>query len=233
MEPRFEFKYCLALGPYHRLRSDLVPHAAPDPFSQRAPNGRYFVRSLYYDTADFHAYVEKLTGEQSRIKLRVRTYARSEASCEWVSVELKTRRGDRVLKFGTHIAQARYECFRRTGSFGEPREPVLEDFERLARLRALAPCVLVDYEREALIPRRRDEVRITFDHAVRARRAKALYPARAFERSTAPGCVILEIKTPGQVPEWLERIARRHGLKARPHSKYANAIERTQAAIAY
>ena len=205
----------------------------PDDFSQRAPNGRYFVRSLYFDTADFQAYVEKLTGEQSRIKLRVRTYARSERDCEWVSVELKTRRGDRVLKFGTRIPRARYERFRRGGGFGEPNDPVLDEFERLARLRALAPCVLVDYEREALIPRRREEVRITLDHAVRGRSARALYPTRAFERSTAPGSVILEIKTPGRVPEWLERVARRHGLQARPHSKYANAIERTQAALTF
>lgn len=227
---RFEYKYPLPCVAYHGLVAALRPHAFHDAISTSHPRQRYFVRSLYFDTSDFRAYAEKITGERNRIKLRIRSYADKEAEASFVSVELKTREGSLVRKFARRISLERFRHFERTGRFASD-EPVLLEFERLQRLRAQRPVLLVDYRREALVPRDRSEVRITIDHDLRVARSAQLFPATAFFRSRAPYAV-LEIKTATASPDWLEALVRRFGLCSTPHSKYALGIEQTQHAIA-
>lgn len=226
---RFERKYPLTRSEAHQLRAALRPYATLDPFSQRSPEGRYFVRSLYFDTSDYRAYAEKITGEGNRIKLRIRTYAESSDAADFVSVELKTRREDRVAKFGAHAPYAAYDRYEATGHFGSD-DPVLIEFERLVHLGGLRPKLLVDYWREAFVPRDRSSPRITLDHDVRTAAADRLHPdAPLFFRSASLSrAVILEVKTQEPEPPWLRAIVRSFGLGAVPNSKYAQGVEQTQ-----
>ena len=228
---RFEYKYPLPCATYCGLAAALRIHTRHDAISLRHPSQRYFVRSLYFDTSDFRAYAEKITGERNRIKLRIRSYESKQSQAGFVSVELKTREGALVRKFGTRISLERYRHFERTRRFASD-DPVLLEFERLLRLGAQRPVMLVDYRREALVPRDRGDVRITIDHDIRFARSTELFPATAFFRSRAP-YTLLEIKTAGASPAWLESLVRRFGLRSSPHSKYALGIEQTQHAISF
>jgi len=228
--PRFELKYRLQLPEYLAVRNALVPHARLDEYSRRG-GGRYFVRSLYFDTFGYRAYCEKMTGEHGRIKLRLRSYFASRDEAGFVCVEIKTRSGGLITKFAVHASPEQYDSFIRSRRWLSYESPVLIEFERLARLQDQRPRVLIDYEREAYLPRDGSGVRITFDHRVRAAEAAELFPASPVFRSRDPHVVILEIKTAGDEPSWLQRLARRHGLKAVPNSKYATGIEQTQHAV--
>lgn len=231
--PRFEFKYRLSPLSYQRIRNSVRLHATLDHYSLKDPDGRYFVRSLYYDTDDYRAYAEKLSGESNRIKLRVRTYSREEATSPFVSVELKTRSNALITKFGTHVPTEQYTHYVRTGHWPDLSDPVLVEAERLTRLQALRPKVLVDYRREAFVPRDASGVRITFDHDLRYASSTDLFPQHAFFHNITPHRIVLEIKATRDYPAWVDRFAVAHGLKAVPNSKYADAVEQSEPVLLY
>ena len=59
---RFEFKYVLDAFGYFKVRNTIATHFSKDHISQSAPDGRYLVRSLYYDNHAYQAYYEKVVG---------------------------------------------------------------------------------------------------------------------------------------------------------------------------
>jgi SPX domain protein involved in polyphosphate accumulation len=224
---RFEYKYPLSSPVYRRLTAALRPYARHDEYSRRNADHRYYVRSLYFDTSDYRAYAEKVTGESNRIKLRIRTYARKAVEAEFVSVELKTREGALVRKFSTHVSLDEYLHFEEHRSWTRS-DPVLIEFERLVRLGDLRPVLLVDYWREAFVARDRADVRVTIDHGVVAAQSAELFPERALFRSSDPLIAVLEIKVADARPDWLEGLVRGFDLQSVPNSKYARGIEQTQ-----
>ncbi len=230
-KPRFELKYQLTIFEYLKVKNRMISHVCLDDYSARSDAGRYFIRSLYYDTFDYRAYAEKITGELNRIKIRMRSYFENKESAPFVSAELKTRKGSQITKFSTHIPIDHYIRFEQTGSWQTDDNPVLTEIKRLIILNALTPKLLVDYEREAYYPRDKNEVRITFDHSIRFASSNELYPKKAFFRSKDPHLVVMEIKTGSVYPRWLENIITHYGLKSVPNSKYAHGIEQTQHAM--
>lgn len=226
--PRFEEKYVLDSFQYRQVTAGISGFMKRDSYSEAAHQGRYFVGSLYFDTSEYRAYTEKITGERNRIKLRIRSYTPKYDDAEFVSVELKTRNGRLILKYGTHVPISAYDRYMETGSWGPTDDPVLIEFERIARVQCQKPKVVVEYQREAFTSLRPSALRISFDHAMRYARATTLFPQAPLYRSQPLYPIILEIKTPDEGPDWLQRLVRELSLKAVPHSKYANAVEQTQ-----
>lgn len=227
--PRFEEKFVLDPFLYRQVVSGLSGYMKKDDFSLAGENGRYFVGSLYYDTSYYKAYIEKITGERNRVKLRIRSYYPRYEDAGFVSVELKTREGRQIIKFGTHAPIEAYDHYMATGSWGDTDDPVLIEFERIARLQCQRPKLVVEYEREVFVPLEPSKLRISFDHAMCYCRADTLFPENPIYRWQTESPIILEIKTPDDGPRWLQQLVRDLSLKSQPHSKYANAVEQTQA----
>ena len=227
-EARFELKYRLGVHEYHKARNALRAFIVPDLYTRKAESGKYLVRSLYFDTADYQAYNEKMTGEYGRIKLRLRTYSCSRKARPPIRVELKTRRGELIEKHSAFVTPEDYDAFMATRNWPDASEPVLAEFARLLHLRALRPKVLVEYQREAFLSRFGDDARITFDHDVRCGSATELFPQRLVCRRTNRHVVVMEVKCRNERPPWLLRAITMCGMKSVPNSKYAQSIERTQ-----
>src|SRR5690606_10012800 len=111
-----------------------------------------------------------------------------------VRVELKTRRGSPMEKFSAFVTPADYASYLVSRHWQDEANPVLTEFTRLVRLRELSPKLIVEYYREALVPRSRDDVRVTFDFDVRSTTAKTLFPGRSFWRHHHRDEVIFEVK---------------------------------------
>lgn len=227
--PRLEEKYVLDPFLYRQVISSLAGYMRKDEFSTAGPEGKYYVGSLYFDTSEYRAYMEKMTGERNRVKLRIRSYYPRREDASFVSVELKTRSGRFIIKYGTHAPIEAYEHYMATGSWGDTDDPVLIEFERIARLQCQRPKVVVEYDREVFTPLDPSSLRISFDHALRYCRADTLFPEKPIYRWQTESPIILEIKTPDDGPNWLQQMVRDLSLRSRPHSKYANAVEQTQA----
>ena len=69
---RHELKYNLGSTQYHLLRTKLKAVLKPD--KHAGPNGRYHIRSLYFDDFRNTALFEKQAGVPRRKKYRIRIY---------------------------------------------------------------------------------------------------------------------------------------------------------------
>ena len=230
-EPRFEHKYRLPFIEYLKVKNWLARFASLDRFSRLSGTGRYFIRSLYFDTSDYRCYAEKMTGEHNRIKLRIRSYFPDRASAQFVTFEIKSRLGSEIFKHASRLSLEEYDRFEQTRRMATGNDPALDEFMRLMLLRQLTPRVLVDYEREAFDPRDASGVRITFDHALRYAETSQLFPEHPFFRKSLPQLVVMEIKTRESAPPWVTRLVESYGLRSVPNSKYAVSIEHTQNAL--
>lgn len=222
---RFEYKYRLTYNHYLRVRSAILPYMQKDPFTKGPGNRRYTVRSLYFDTSDLRAFVEKLNGDSDRVKLRLRAYQREARAEMLVRVELKARKGMAMEKHSTWASLEDYQRFMDSWHWPDVSDPVLSEFERYVHLKTLRPKVLVEYQREGYLSRIGGEVRVTFDHQVKSAWAETLFPDAPFFRKFYPGMVVFEIKCDKRQPFWLRRLVRDQELKLAANSKFAQGIE--------
>jgi len=222
---RYELKYRLNLWQYHQVKHALVPHMKKDNFTLAAPEHKYFVRSLYYDSPEYMSYIEKVDGAFGRIKMRLRTYTNCPGDNADVRVELKTRRGNTMVKYNTFASAQEYQEFVRTRHWPSSDDPVLSEFERLVLVRNQSPKLLVQYWREGYEPRDKSGYRVTFDHRVQSVAAKTLYPETCMFRHHNANEVILEVKCRNQRPLWLANVMMRYGLKFTANSKYVQGVE--------
>lgn len=226
---RFEYKYLLSLPEYYLLRNALMPFVVPDEYTLKSPQGRYLVRSLYYDSHTLKAFHERDEGIFGRIKLRLRVYTNQYNDNETLSVELKTKQGLNMTKFSTLIPLKNYQTFLKHQTFDETlSDPVIDEFLRLKHVRNLTPQLIVEYEREGYQTKYGPKLRLTFDHDVSSARAKTLFDEHLNLKLHRPNHVIFEIKCEQVRPAWIINIIKKIGLKVEPNSKYVQGIEITR-----
>lgn len=221
---RHENKYILNSKSYFKVKNDLLPFMEIDKYSFRSSTGAYLVRSLYYDTPDYQAYQDKLDGFYGRSKFRLRCYQDIKEDCSSISVEIKTKLGNTVVKHCKRVNIDFYENFIRTNHWPELNDAILIDFERTVLLRSLSPVVLVEYNREGMCDNLGEGVRVTFDHNLRSADTEELFSNSLFLQKHIPDHIIMEVKSHSVPPEWLRDIIRRNGLRLVAYSKYVQAI---------
>lgn len=125
---RFEYKYILSTQQYYALKNALKPFLEQDPFTKIANDNRYFVSSIYYDTFDLKAFHERNDGQFGRIKLRIRTYSETAAEDSFISVELKTKKGNAMIKYSTLIPLKYYFYLIDNNCWPVDNDDVLNEF---------------------------------------------------------------------------------------------------------
>lgn len=223
---RFEFKYRISNIEYNIIRNAITPYMKADYFTNNAGNRGYFVRSLYYETRNYNIYSQKMAGDCSRVKYRLRSYCENPDNDMKIRVELKVRRGESLSKYQTFVSLGQYYDFKTYKYWNDDNDPVLEEFARGVHLLDLQPSVLVDYFREGYESRFNDGIRLTFDHGVQSARSKDLFPEKKpFFKVHHSYEVVLEIKFRGKLPFWLKKIIKGYGLRLVANSKFTQGIE--------
>jgi hypothetical protein len=138
---------------------------------------------------------------------------------------MKARKGMRMEKHATFISAADYRSFMRSGHWPSLDDPVLVEFERYVRLKALRPLALVEYHREGFNGRELRGLRITFDHEVRSARSTTLFPPAPVFHAQNRGVIVFEIKCDKLQPNWLHRLVQTQGLRIVANSKFSQGIE--------
>lgn len=157
---RHELKYSLCERDYLWLRDRV---AAAMPLDAHADPGtrRYHIRSLYFDDAYDSALYEKVEGNDSRKKYRIRIYRLSDG---YILLEKKSKVAYYTVKDSVEISRAQCDGILK-GDWNAIRSgdsPLLREFYGAARSQALRPKVLVDYYREAYV-HPAGNIRVTFD----------------------------------------------------------------------
>ena len=159
---RHEWKHEINIADLYAIRARLKVVARGDP---HAKNGKYFIRSLYFDNLSDKALREKIDGVDRREKFRIRYYNNDPSL---IKLEKKSKVNGLETKYSAPLTTA--EAQRLAGGdfefLRESPQPLLQEFYCKIRNQGLRPRTIVDYTREPFIYEP-GNVRVTFDYDIR------------------------------------------------------------------
>ena len=217
MDFRHEWKIEISAADLLALRSRLRVLMDPD---EHAVNGRYLIRSLYFDTPTDKALREKIDGVDRREKFRVRYY---NGDMGFLSLEKKSKLNGLSNKEAVQITAEQARTIA-AGNIPEPREdapPLLRELCVKMRTQGLRPKTVVDYTREPFVYRP-GNVRVTFDYGIRTGLGCTdfLNP----ELVTVPAGdapILMEVKWDAFLPDVIRDAIQLTGRRSAAFSKYA------------
>lgn len=216
MDFRHEWKHEISYSDLLTLRQRLRVVARPDP---HAVNGRYEIRSLYFDTPSDKALREKLSGVSRREKFRIRYY---NGDTSVIHLEKKSKLGGLGNKQSAVISAPEAEAILH-GELDwmmDSGRPLVRELYSKMRTQLLRPRTIVDYTREPYVypP---GNVRVTMDHGIRTGLdcTAFLEPCVTVPAGEAP--IILEVKWDTFLPEIIRDAIQLEGRRASVFSKYA------------
>lgn len=217
MQFRHEVKHEISKSDLLILRQRLKAVMKPD---SHAVNGKYEIRSLYFDNLDDKALREKLDGVFTREKYRIRLYNNDPSM---IHLERKFKQGGLGYKNSAVLTPEQAQAIVDGDAgwmSGSTDEVVLGFFARI-RNEGLKAKVIVDYTREPFVfgP---GNVRVTLDYNIRT--------GMGCTDFLNPGCVtvpvrdapcILEVKWDNYLPDVIRDAIQLDGRGSAAFSKYA------------
>ena len=229
---RHELKYLVTDAQMAVLRSRVSGLMPADPHA--GADGRYDIRSLYFDDYDDRCFYENENGTDPREKFRIRIYDRSR---EHITLELKRKERGKTLKLSAPLTEQQTRQLM-TGQplpmQPLPMQPLLthgaDDTGQSALLRKLTlqmrerllrPVVIVEYDRYPYIYRN-GNVRVTFDTNVSSSSAISdfLLPQIPKRPVMPAGLQLLEVKFDEYLPDVIYRALQLENLQQTAYSKF-------------
>ncbi len=217
---RHEWKHEISRSDLIAIRQRLRAVAQSDP---HAKDGRYHIRSLYFDNIYDKALREKIDGVNMREKFRIRYY---NGDTSFIMLEKKSKLNGLGTKFSARLSE---EEARRILD-GELEwmsaaadRPLVQELCCKMRSQGIGPKTIVDYPREPYIYRP-GNVRVTFDYDIRTglRRTDFLNPdCPTIPAGDAP--ILLEVKWDSFLPDIIRDAVQTPGRRVTAFSKYAQS----------
>ena len=237
---RFEFKYVLPQALRHDVESELQYFLELDPYVAKKQGHKYFVRSLYFDDAQFSSFNEKHDGLRTRSKFRVRTYTDNPTEHTPTFLEIKGRHNNLVFKHraalntdGLGVLEQGDAFSQRILSSCQPSQ-VKDQFEYQLYRKQLRPVALVDYWRRPYVSKYDPEFRLTFDEQLHGTSTQAMFGhSDDTRRGLVSGYTVLEVKFKRHIPSWFHRIIQSYQLRRVSISKICEAVETLEMAVDY
>lgn len=217
MKLRNEWKHEISFCDLLCLRQRLAAIAVPD---EHGANGRYCIRSLYFDSLEDKALREKLDGVGRREKFRLRYYG---GDSEHIQLEKKVKFSGPGAKLSAPITPDEVNALLAGDTewmSGSPHALIRELRNKMLH-EGLRPRSIVDYTREAFTfaP---GNVRITLDYNIRiAPRCTDFLDPSCPSLSPPGNAIILEVKWDEFLPDIIRDAVQLPGRRSAPFSKYA------------
>lgn len=199
------------------IRAKLSAVATPD---RNGPEGKYLVRSLYFDDLNDTALKEKINGVNQREKFRIRLYNNDPS---FIRLEKKSKINGLCNKQSApltadeaqKIIDGDYEWLISS------EHGLIREFYSKIITKGLLPRTVVDYTREAFIfPA--GNVRITLDYSIRTGlNATDFLSAELVTVPAGESPIILEVKWDEFLPEIIRNAVQTSSCRAGAFSKYA------------
>ena len=199
------------------MRQSLQVIASPD---KNAIDGRYHIRSIYFDNLYDTALREKIDGVNKREKFRIRLYNNDTS---YITLEKKSKidglcskQINRLTLEEAKLIQAgEYEWMRKSD------KPLVTEVFSKMQSQGIKPKTIVDYDREPYIygP---GNVRVTFDYNIRTGLMETdfLNPDCITIPAGDP-VIILEVKWDEFLPDVIKNAIQLKGRQVSAFSKYA------------
>lgn len=219
MDFRHEWKIEINTADLLALRSRLRVLMEPD---EHAVNGRYRIRSLYFDTPTDRALREKIDGVNRREKFRIRYY---NGDTGLVNLEKKSKLNGLCNKQTVQITTAQAQAIAEGNipQIGQDAPPLLQELRCKMKTEGLRPKVVVDYIREPFVygP---GNVRVTFDYGIRTGlRCTDFLNADLVTVPAGDAPILMEVKWDAFLPDVIRDAVQMTGRRASAFSKYAQS----------
>ena len=216
---RHELKYQISFADYLAIRQKILPIMKVD--KNTDDNGRYFIRSIYFDNIDDKALREKINGVQKREKFRIRYY---NDDLSFISLEKKMKQNNLCRKLSEEITED--ECRSilddKIDWLMEHPSELVREFYCKMKMQQLRPGVVVSYLREPYVYEA-GNVRVTFDSKIRT----SLYHKNCLENeiedipaTDSPNQIVMEIKYDAFLPKVIQSLVQTDGIRQQAFSKY-------------
>lgn len=217
MKFRHELKHEISKLDYLVLKSRLLTVVTPD---YNGDNGKYKIRSLYFDNIYDSALREKVDGVNCREKFRIRSYndntdfirlekkSKINGLCNKVSAEITAEEVSKIISGDLEFMQ-------------HSNKSLINELYLKMNTKCLLPKTIVDYTREAFLfaP---GNVRITLDYDIKTGlTCTDFLDPNAITMSACDDTIILEVKWDEFLPDIISSIIQLKGRKCSPFSKYA------------
>ena len=215
-EYRHEWKHEINLSDRIAVRHRLRAVAQAD---RHTVDGRYHVRSLYFDTPADKALREKLDGVNCREKFRIRYY---NGDATVIHLEKKSKLGGLGNKqsIGLSVPEVSALLQGDLSWMLDSGRPLVREFYSKICAQQLRPKTIVDYTREPYVYPA-GNVRVTLDCDIRTglRCTDFLHPGITIPAGDAP--IILEVKWDAFLPAVIQDAVQLPHCRAAAFSKYA------------
>ncbi len=216
---KFRHEWKIEITPADRvaIRQRMRAVARCDP---HARDGKYFIRSIYFDNASDKALREKLDGVNLREKFRIRCY---NGDSSVIHLEKKSKIYGLCNKLSASLdaSEAQKIVDGDLGWMASDSRALVRELYAKMRAQGLRPKTIVDYTREPFVygP---GNVRVTLDYDIRTGLdcTNFLDP----DCATVPAGdepIILEVKWDDYLPDIIRNAVQLRGRRAESFSKYA------------
>ena len=216
---RHELKYLIGYADYFSLRSRLSHVMDRD--ENVGGDGRYLIRSIYFDNYRDKALREKIDGVNEREKFRLRYY---NGNTDLIYLEKKCKVSGLCSKFSEKISKSLVTELLRGNvePLGKSEKKLLIEFYVKIKNEQLSPRVIVDYLREPYVYAP-GNVRITFDRNICTGLSPSqfLYWACPTVQTDKVETVLMEVKYDAYLPEIIQMCICENERKQEAFSKYA------------
>ena len=214
---RHEWKHVISYADMLEIRMRMMAVARPDP---HAHDGRYQIRSLYFDDLSDKALREKIDGVNRREKFRIRYY---DLNSDVIHLEKKSRLNGLGTKYSAPLSAD--ECTRIINGdidwMRDSSHDLIQELYLKMNYQGLRPKTIVDYTREPFIydP---GNVRVTLDYDIRTgmRSTDFLNPDCITVPAPDSG-IILEVKWDDFLPDIIRDAVQLNDTRVTAFSKYA------------
>lgn len=214
---RHEVKHYLNWSDLMSIRARARAVMQPDP---HAKDGKYLIRSLYFDTPEDKALREKIDGVNLREKFRIRYY---NEDTSFIHLEKKSKHNSLGTKYDALLSagEARRIVNGDTEWMLCSDRPLVQELYVKMKYQGLRPKTIVDYTREPFIygP---GNVRVTFDYDIRTGlKCTDFLNPNAVTIPAGERVILMEVKWDAYLPSVIRDIVQTHGRRSTAFSKYA------------
>lgn len=214
---RHEWKHELNLAQMLAIRSRISQVANTD---AHAVDGKYLIRSLYFDNMQDKALREKIDGVNMREKFRIRYYNNDTS---FIHLEKKSRLNGLGTKFSALLNESQVKSIL-DGDIGwmiDSKEPLIRELYCKIKYQGMKPRTIVDYTREPFIFTA-GNVRVTFDYNIRTSTdCRDFLSAECVTIPAGDPVIILEVKWDAFLPAIIKDAVAEQGVRVGAFSKYA------------
>ncbi len=217
MKFRHEWKHNINCGDRIILRQRLGAIMKPDKY---AVDGKYFIRSLYFDTPADTVLRDKIDGVSRREKFRIRFY---NFDTSVIHLEKKSKISGLCNKVSTSLTEdeVRKIISGDISWMKESEDELVKELYYKMTVQQLRPKTIVDYWREPYIYEA-GNVRVTMDYDIKTGiGSKDFFSKDCPTVSVPDNPIILEVKWDEFLPEIIKKAVQLGDRRSSAFSKYA------------